>query len=314
MEQDKQVNQVTNQMNNINLNHQGNNHNNGYYNNNYHNNYHGGYNDNYKYGGYNKGYKNQNNYNNYYNKKQNYNRNQKNQHQNNRQQQTYDPYQAQLLLYRAELYICSRYQHLVDINTKNAGVADKLTESSRFFIIKSFSEEDVHKSIKYKVWSSTKLGNQTLSDAYKGCKEAGGEVYLFFSCNGSGRFVGVAKMTSPLDEKNSFLYWTQDQKWQGLFDVEWVYIKDVPFKAFKNLEIKMKDDLVKPVTYSRDCQEIPFPEAKKMMEILERFLNSNTILEHFEYYDLRQENYEKSLQLNSQGGQVPQTQSGTSNK
>lgn len=31
-----------------------------------------------------------------------------------------------------------------------------------------------------------------------------------------------------------------------------------------------------------------------MMEKMEKYLNSNTILEHFEYYDMRQENYEKN--------------------
>lgn len=211
----------------------------------------------------------------------------------------YDPYQAQLLLYRAEIYICSRYPNLIDINTKNGGLSEKINENSKFFVIKSFSEEDVHKAIKYKVWSSTKTGNSTLSNAYKLTKEQGGEIYLFYSCNGSGRFVGLAKMASALDETNSFPYWTQDLKWSGQFDVEWVFIKDVPFKAFKNIDIVMKDGQLKPVTYSRDTQEIPFKEGKTMTEILEKYVNSNTILEHFEYYDLRQENYEKTIQLNS---------------
>lgn len=211
----------------------------------------------------------------------------------------YDPYQAQLLLYRAEIYICSRYPNLIDLNTKSTGILDKISEKSQFFVIKSFSEEDVHKAIKYKVWASTKTGNQTLNNAFKLTKEQGGEVYLFYSCNGSGRFVGVAKLSSAFDEENSFFYWTQDTKWTGLFDVEWLFIKDVPFKAFKNIDIMMKDGQIKPVTYSRDCQEIPFSEGKKMMGIVENFVNSNTILEHFEYYDLRQENYEKTLQMNS---------------
>ena len=34
-----------------------------------------------------------------------------------------------------------------------------------------------------------------------------------------------------------------------------------------------------------------------MIEIFEAYQNSNTILEHFEYYDIRQENYEKQIQL-----------------
>jgi YTH domain-containing family protein len=213
-----------------------------------------------------------------------------------------------MLLYRAEMYILTRYPTLIDLNTKNAGLSEKLNDNSQFFVIKSFSEEDVHKAIKYKVWSSTKTGNQTLSNAFKLCKEKGGEVYLFYSCNGSGRFVGVAKMTSPLDEKNSFMYWTQDSKWSGLFDIDWVFIKDTPFKAFKNIDILMKDGQVKPVTYSRDTQEIPFEEAKKMMSIIEKYINSNTILEHFEYYDLRQENYEKTLQMTGQQQQQSDTQ------
>ena len=31
-----------------------------------------------------------------------------------------------------------------------------------------------------------------------------------------------------------------------------------------------------------------------MFESIESYLNTNTILEHFEYYDMRQENYDKN--------------------
>ena len=37
---------------------------------------------------------------------------------------------------------------------------------SRFFIIKSYSEEDVHKGMKYSIWSSTERGNKILDAAY----------------------------------------------------------------------------------------------------------------------------------------------------
>lgn len=39
---------------------------------------------------------------------------------------------------------------------------------------------------------------------------------------------------------------------------------------------------------------MPLEESVQMMDKIEKYLNTNTILEHFEYYDLRQENYEKS--------------------
>lgn len=59
----------------------------------------------------------------------------------------------------------------------------------------------------------------------------------------------------------------------------------------------MKDGETKPISNSRDCQEVPFNFAKTMIEIFENYQNTNTILEHFEYYDFRQENYERQLKM-----------------
>ncbi|MCQ2819047.1 MAG: YTH domain-containing protein [archaeon] len=207
----------------------------------------------------------------------------------------YNPFLAQEMIYRTEMYIYTKYNHLIDINVRSKGLSSTITEDSVFYVIKSFSEEDVHKSIKYDVWSSSKNGNVALNNSFKLTKEKNANVYLFFSCNGSGRFIGVARMKSPVDPEKSFEFWTQDQKWLGLFEVEWLFIKDIPFKEFKNIVITMKDGETKPVSNSRDCQEIPFQFAKTMIEIFESYQNTNTILEHFEYYDFRQDNYEKQM-------------------
>ena len=212
------------------------------------------------------------------------------------QNQYYNPYMQQQMIYRAEMYISSMYKHLLDINTRNASLPKTLDSNSKFFVIKSFSEEDVHKSMKYGVWSSSKNGNLTLNNAFNITKEKNGNVYLFFSCNGSGRFCGVSRMKTPVDENRTFEFWTHDNKWPGLFEVEWIFIKDVPFKEFKNIIITMKDGEIKPVSNSRDTQEIPFEQAKIIMDKIGNYQNSNTILEHFEFYDLRQENYVKNMQ------------------
>ena len=175
---------------------------------------------------------------------------------------------------------------------------DSINSNSKFFVIKSFSEEDVHKSIKYNVWSSSKDGNLTLSNAFRITEENKGNVYLFFSCNGSGRYAGIARMKTPCDETKTFGLWTQDGKWPGLFDVEWMFIKDVPFKEFKDIIITMKDGEVKPISNSRDTQEIPYDKAVIMIKRIAEYQNTNTILEHFEFYDMRQDNYERNMQMN----------------
>jgi YT521-B-like domain len=49
-------------------------------------------------------------------------------------------------------------------------------------VIKSYTEDDVQKSLKYEIWSSTDPGNKRLDKAFK--ETAGrGPIYLFFSVN-----------------------------------------------------------------------------------------------------------------------------------
>lgn len=56
-----------------------------------------------------------------------------------------------------------------------------------FFVIKSYSEDDIHKSIKYNVWASTPNGNRRLDNAFQFAQENMSEkgskcpVFLFFS-------------------------------------------------------------------------------------------------------------------------------------
>ena len=118
----------------------------------------------------------------------------------------------QKFLYRTEMYICFHYNYLIDINTKNSSLTEKLNPNLKFFVIKSFSEEDVLKSIKYGVWSSSKIGNIILNNAFKDSHEKGGEVYLFFSCNDNGKYLGIARMKTLCDLNKSFELWTLDGK------------------------------------------------------------------------------------------------------
>ena len=60
-------------------------------------------------------------------------------------------------------------------------------DHAHFFVIKSYSEDDIHKSIKYNVWASTPNGNKRLDiafqDAQTRMEEKGSKcpVFLFFS-------------------------------------------------------------------------------------------------------------------------------------
>jgi hypothetical protein len=172
------------------------------------------------------------------------------------------------------------YSHLDRVNSTDFSFD---FQAARFFVIKSYSEEDVHKSMKYQVWTSTQEGNKRLNEGYKLCQTEKCPLYLFFSVNGSGQFLGVCKMTSEVTLTEKFAHWMQEGKWTGKFKVEWIYIKDIPNREFKSILIPNNEN--KPVTNSRDAQEIPFQQGMKMLEIFKFYKPDACLLDEFEHYD-----------------------------
>ncbi|XP_020265987.1 YTH domain-containing family protein 1-like isoform X1 [Asparagus officinalis] len=162
---------------------------------------------------------------------------------------------------------------------------------AKFFVIKSYSEDDVHKSIKYNVWSSTPNGNKRLNSAYEDAqristgKVKNCPIFLFFSVNASGQFCGVAEMTGPVDFDNDMDFWQQD-KWTGSFPVKWHIIKDAPNTSFRQILLENNEN--KPVTNSRDTQEIMYAPGMSMLNIFKDSPLSTSILDDFMFYEERQ--------------------------
>ncbi|KAK1407761.1 hypothetical protein QVD17_39387 [Tagetes erecta] len=163
--------------------------------------------------------------------------------------------------------------------------------NAKFFVIKSYSEDDVHKSIKYNIWSSTPNGNKKLNNAYEEAQKLsagdskGCPVFLFFSVNASGQFCGVAEMTGHVDFHKDMDFWQQD-KWSGSFPVKWHIIKDVPNPHFRHIILENNEH--KPVTNSRDTQEIKYKKGVEMLKVFKNYAKKTSLLDDFMYYENRQ--------------------------
>ncbi|XWS38891.1 hypothetical protein CRYUN_Cryun18bG0002000 [Craigia yunnanensis] len=162
---------------------------------------------------------------------------------------------------------------------------------AKFFVIKSYSEDDVHKSIKYNVWSSTPHGNKKLGSAFEDAqkigagKPSGCPIFLFFSVNASGQFCGVAEMIGLVDFQKDMDFWKQD-KWSGSFPVKWHIIKDVPNSHFRHIILENNEN--KPVTNSRDTQEIMYKQGMEMLKVFKNHTMKTSLLDDFKYYENRQ--------------------------
>ncbi len=52
------------------------------------------------------------------------------------------------------------------------------------------------------------------------------------------------------------------------------------------------------MSISSDFQKLDSIEGKKIINIMIKYQNKNSILEHFEYYDIRQANYDNFINSN----------------
>ncbi|TKY62911.1 YTH domain-containing family protein 2 [Spatholobus suberectus] len=158
---------------------------------------------------------------------------------------------------------------------------------AKFFVIKSYSEDDIHKSIKYSVWASTPNGNKKLDAAYQEAKEntGGCPIFLLFSVNTSGQFVGLAEMVGPVDFGKTVDYWQQD-RWTGCFSVKWHVIKDIPNSVLRHITLDNNEN--KPVTNSRDTQEVKFEKGVEIVKIFKEHSCQTCILDDFGFYETRE--------------------------
>ncbi|CAK9801877.1 YTH domain-containing family protein 2 [Anthophora quadrimaculata] len=215
---------------------------------------------------------------------------QQHQHQQQQQQQQQQPQQQQQQLQPQQQQITQSQSHPVldELKVKNdynPVEFDQTAPGARFFVIKSYSEDDIHRSIKYEIWCSTEHGNKRLDQAYREASREGAPLYLFFSVNGSGHFCGMAQMVSPVDYKSNSSVWSQD-KWKGQFRVRWIYVKDVPNVQLRH--IKLENNENKPVTNSRDAQEVPHAKGVTVLRILHTYRHSTSIFDDFGHYERKQ--------------------------
>lgn len=167
-------------------------------------------------------------------------------------------------------------------------------ENAKFYVIKSYSEDDIHKSIKYDVWASTPNGNKKLDAAFRDeaakSSETGTKcpIFLFFSVNGSGQFVGVAEMIGQVDFNKDMDFWQVD-KWNGFFPVRWHVVKDIPNAQLRHIILENNEN--KPVTFTRDTQEVGLKQGVEMLNIFKSYTEKTSLFDDFSFY----ENREKAL-------------------
>jgi len=187
---------------------------------------------------------------------------------------------------------------LLEINKTEINIDN--IKDAKFFVIKSFEEENVYKAVKFGIWTSTQNGNQILNHAYNEAKYKNIPIYLFYSVNGSHRFIGVAEMISEVNYNEKVTHFKQTTKWKGIFKIRWVFLKDIQNKKFEHILVPSNGGELKIFSHSKDAQEIPFINGIEVLKIFNSTKEYTSILQAFEEYENKCQNNSKPENTNPQ--------------
>ncbi|KAK0708273.1 YT521-B-like domain-containing protein [Lasiosphaeris hirsuta] len=138
-----------------------------------------------------------------------------------------------------------QYGHPKHINPSKQG-------DTRFFIVKSFNEENVYACMEDGVWVTQAQNGEVLASAFAECKD----VILFFSINKSRAFQGYARMSSAPSPETSRPRWMSGINWNTSdpFRVQWLSKTSVEFRHVGHLKNSFNEHM--PVLVGKDGQEI----------------------------------------------------------
>ena len=169
----------------------------------------------------------------------------------------------------------------VNVNDSHADFSN--LRDAEFFVVRSTCDDDIHKAIKYGVWTSTHVTNLHLNETLERCQKKGVPLFIIFTVVNSNQFCGIAQMTSPVDFEKIFDYWWEDLKWSGLFSIKWVYIRDVSHSELSTVAFNKTN-----ITLLKDGERVPFEAGKQVLEIFQKKNVASNIFEVFSFMDVRE--------------------------
>ncbi|KAE8451563.1 hypothetical protein EG329_003636 [Mollisiaceae sp. DMI_Dod_QoI] len=135
---------------------------------------------------------------------------------------------------------------------------------TRYFIVKSFNEENVLKCIQDSVWTTQVQNGSIFKEAFETCRN----VILVFSINKSRAFQGYARMES-LPGSVEVPEWQRSINWEsaGAFKVRWLVICSTRFHRVGHLKNAYNEN--QAVLIGKDGQEIEENCGAGLIELID---------------------------------------------
>lgn len=140
----------------------------------------------------------------------------------------------------------------------------KSLEESKFFLMRSANMDNIIISRLQNQWATTKNNEVKLNEAFNSSPH----VFLFFVVSKISNIQGMARMTSPVNNKASS-FWKNVEliKLGGCFKIQWLSYVPLAFNKIINIRNSLNEN--QPVFLSRDCTEIDKKSGKEISLFME---------------------------------------------
>lgn len=157
-------------------------------------------------------------------------------------------------------------------------------QNAHYFVIRSKKTDDIHKGVKYGVWTSSPQNNKKIEDAFYQRRSTGGNVFFFFTYINAPGFVGLARLID-LDLKREFPFFGEIGRWIGVMHLEWIYVRDVEFDHLVDLREQAFDGTMRYMNEMTDGSKLNVMNAMKIIESMNARKEQSFVFKKFYGHD-----------------------------
>ncbi|EAR86712.1 hypothetical protein TTHERM_00197760 (macronuclear) [Tetrahymena thermophila SB210] len=177
--------------------------------------------------------------------------------------------------YKSLESIKETFAPLKNINDPNFTIPN--LESAIFLKFSSSNKDHLHKAIKYGIWTTVNHQINQIEKIYQeSLNNPLAQIYFYFFFE--NQLYGMAKLKEGFNPNKSFQLWTEEARWFGIFEIEWIFVGKVDVGS----ENQNQD---KSLKFKQE-------QALKLFEFAKKS-DFQTVFNDFESFDLKEKEIRK---------------------
>lgn len=168
-------------------------------------------------------------------------------------------------------------------------------QSGNFFVIRSKKIDDIHKAVKYGVWTSSQHNNQKIQETFVAGKMYNRPTFFFFTYLNAPGFVGLA-ILDGMQLDREFPFFGEIGRWVGIMFMRWIFLRDVLFDEIAELKETNHNGEYRRMNEMTDGSRLSPINALRIIELMNTPRPVSHVFEKFPNYDFQEKKMRNNVE------------------